>query len=639
PVLVVQIIYPVNGIGFEIKDVWIGTLLLAGLPEEYKPIIMGLENSGTPITGDAIKTKLLQDVKWERNVHNEGKELAFYSKSNNQQFQRMKRTKKGPRCYNCNKSGHLAADCWKRREKTSKANTAETEDLRAFYALHSTGIIDQGKWIIDSGASAHMSINRSWFCDLQKSSLQQNIVVANQERLPVKGSGNIILKTCDGKDKKDICAKEVLYVPGLSANLLSVSKIAKQGNKIIFDSDGCKILDKNSEILATGTLQKDTYRLVKPKEHAHALHSTQSIDARIWHRRLGHMNPEYMVQLRDHSATGNNFKGSKQQVCVACAKGKQAKQKFDKQGKRAEGLLDLIHSDLCGPMENKSIGGTRYMLTFIDDHSRKVFVYFLVSKDEVPNRFEEFKTYIERQMNRPIKCLRTDNGTEYVNQRMEQILRKNGIRHQTSIPYNPQQNGTAERMNRTLVEKAKCMLADAGLEKKFWAEAIATAAYIIDRAPNKILNNCTPEEIWTGRKPNLSHLRIFGCKAFSLIPTQQRKKWDVKTKECILLGYCQDSKGYRLWDSQTQKVIRSRDVNFVELPDLKFTPDVELTKPTISIPILSDLDTEDTPSSEGSHQQYKLNKTAPKKNKALKKKKNNQDTTFEDQIGQESPEI
>lgn len=273
------------GIGFKIADEWIGTLLLAGLPEEYKLMIMGLENSGIPITGDAIKTKLLQDVKWERNVQNEGKELAFYSKSNKQQFQHKKMSKKGPRCYNCNKSDHLAADCWKRKEKTSKANMAEREDLRAFYTLHSTGIIDQVEWIIDSGASAHMSMNRNWFTDIQKSSLKQNIVVANQERLQVEGHGNIILKISDGKNKIDICAKEVLYVPGLSANLLSVSKIAKQGNKITFDSDGCKILNQNSEILATGTLQDDTYRLAKTKEHA--LHSTQYIDARIWHRRLG----------------------------------------------------------------------------------------------------------------------------------------------------------------------------------------------------------------------------------------------------------------------------------------------------------------------------------------------------------------
>jgi len=149
---------------------------------------------------------------------------------------------------------------------------------------------------------------------------------------------------------------------------------------------------------------------------------------------------------------------------------------------------------------------------FIDDFSRKVHVYTLKIKDEVLTYCKLFKNLVENQCQKKIKALRTDNGTEYVNGTFEIFFNEAGKIHQKSVSYTPEQNGLAERMNRTLTEKARCMLFDAKLENDLWAEAINTAAYIINRSPSRGLKDQT-EEFWTGNKSNLEHLRIFGSKA------------------------------------------------------------------------------------------------------------------------------
>lgn len=134
-----------------------------------------------------------------------------------------------------------------------------------------------------------------------------------------------------------------------------------------------------------------------------------------------------------------------QETCEICVKAKQSRETFRYSGKRANNVLDLIHSDICGPMRNTSISGARYFITFIDDHTRKMFIYPLKRKGEAFNAFCKFKALVENEMGRKIRILRSDNGKEYVNQEFRTFLEKNGIRHQTTIPYNPEQNGLAER--------------------------------------------------------------------------------------------------------------------------------------------------------------------------------------------------
>lgn len=230
---------------------------------------------------------------------------------------------------------------------------------------------------------------------------------------------------------------------------------------------------------------------------------------------------------------------------------------------RSNDLLQIIHSDVCGPVNKTSFGGARYFATFIDDYSGYMTVYCLKSKDEVFQAFKDYRTEVEKQTGKKIKCLRSDNGREYVNKDFDRYLRENGIKRQLTVPYTPQQNGIAERANRTLVEMARTMIVHSGVSEGFWAEAIKTSAYIRNRTTTKILRDKTPFEIWNGYKPTVGHFKIFGSKAI-VLDKKAKNKFSAKSAECIMIGYSEESKAYRLYNTSNRRVIVARDVIFLE---------------------------------------------------------------------------
>ena len=164
--------------------------------------------------------------------------------------------------------------------------------------------------------------------------------------------------------------------------------------------------------------------------------------------------------------------------------------------------------------------------------------------------------------------LRTYNGGELCKKEFDDLCKKCGITWQNTTPYTPQKNGVAERMNRTLMEKARSMLSGTGLGQEFWAEAVETACYLVNRSPSSALEDKNPHEVWTGKKPSLSHLRVFGCDAYVHVPKEKRTKLDNKSERCIFIGYKDGLKGYKLWNPETRKVVYSRDVVFREVKDV-----------------------------------------------------------------------
>ena len=215
-------------------------------------------------------------------------------------------------------------------------------------------------------------------------------------------------------------------------------------------------------------------------------------------------------------------------------------------------------------MNTRSLGGAEYFLTFIDDKTHYVWVYVLKRKDQVFERFLEWKALVEKSSGRKLKVLRSDNGGEYTSAEFEDYLKSEGVRHECTVPKTPEQNGVAERMNRTLMETVRSMLANAKLPQKFWAEALSTAAYLRNRSPTKAVKQMTPFEAWTNEKPNVEHLRVFGCDAYSHVAKDERQKLDSKARKCIFVGYGAETKGYRLYDPKRGKVFYSRDVLFNE---------------------------------------------------------------------------
>ena len=221
--------------------------------------------------------------------------------------------------------------------------------------------------------------------------------------------------------------------------------------------------------------------------------------------------------------------------------------------------LKLVHSDVCGPLPTESFNGRRYFITFIDDCSRCVKVYFIKHKSEVLQKFKEFEAAATNEADCKIGILRTDNGGEYMSSEFEEFLKSKGIKLETSVVHSPQQNGVSERMNHTLLESARAMIYHAGLSKSFWAEAVNTAAYIRNRVTTTSTGQ-TPYERWYGRIPDISHLHVFGCIAYAHSPVADRRKLDKKSRKLRFLGYSEGQNSYRLLDIEKKKLVISRDV-------------------------------------------------------------------------------
>nr|KYP36517.1 Retrovirus-related Pol polyprotein from transposon TNT 1-94 [Cajanus cajan] len=192
------------------------------------------------------------------------------------------------------------------------------------------------------------------------------------------------------------------------------------------------------------------------------------------------------------------------------------------------------------------------------------WVFFLKQKSDVFVAFQKFKILVENEAGCQIKKLRSNNGTEYTAGEFKKFCDQAGIQHQFIVPYTPQQSRVSERKNRTMMEMAQCLLFEKGLPKTFWAEAVNTSVYLLNLLPTKALKGKTPYEAWCGRKPSVEHLKIFGCVCYTHVPNVKRDKIDHKCEVGIFLGYSINSKGYRVYNLETKKIIVSRDIKFDE---------------------------------------------------------------------------
>lgn len=226
--------------------------------------------------------------------------------------------------------------------------------------------------------------------------------------------------------------------------------------------------------------------------------------------------------------------------------------------------MELIHSDICGPITPTSNGGKRYFITFIDDFSRKTWVYLLQEKSEALSVFKQFKALAENEAEMSIKILRSDRGGEYNSREFVDFCETHEIRKQLTTAYTPQQNGVSERKNRTIMNMVRTMLKMSGMPNFFWPEAVTRSIHLLNRSPTFAVKNMTPEEAWNGHKPSIEHFKFFGCIAYAHVPDQKRRKLDDKGEKCTFLGVSNQSKAYKLYNPSTKKIIISRDVNFDE---------------------------------------------------------------------------
>ena len=546
--------------------------LLASLPDSFSVLVTALEASPDVPTMDVVTERLLH-LERKMNERSGGgmDEKALAVKSKN--------AKKRATCHHCGKLGHYKRDCWKlaadRRTKSQKESKHEASlvaeqvdsagDDEVLMVGHAMVTGPSGSWIVDSGATSHMCTGRELFSDYDMMAKPGQVSVGDGRVLKVVGCGKVhLLMRLPGDKVKKCVLHDVLHVPDLSCNLVSVSKASGKGKVAEFDEFGCLLKKSDGTVVAVASRCGSLYCLdCQPLEQANVV----GLNEDLWHRRYGHLGSDGLRQLAvEQLVDGFKFDRKKEiSFCEACTEGKHHRSPFPTGGgTRAEHILGLVHSDVCGKLSPSSAGGAEYFVTFVDDKSRYVWAYMLKSKNEVFTKFRIWKAMVERSTGRKLKVLRSDNGGEYTSGEFDQYLKSEGIRHELTVPKSPQQNGVAERLNRTLIEMTRSMLAGSSLPQKFWAETLSTAVYLRNRSPTKAVKSMTPFEAFHEKKPDVKHLRAFGCVCYAHIAKDERKKLDAVARRCVLVGYGDEVKGYRLYDPEKKKVFLSRDVRFNE---------------------------------------------------------------------------
>ncbi|GJZ27666.1 retrovirus-related pol polyprotein from transposon TNT 1-94 [Tanacetum coccineum] len=260
------------------------------------------------------------------------------------------------------------------------------------------------------------------------------------------------------------------------------------------------------------------------------------------------------------------LKFEKDHLCSACAMGKSKKKPYKPKSKDTnQEKLYLLHMDLCGPMRVASVNGKKYILVIVDDYSRFTWVKCLRSKDEAPDFIIKFLKMIQVRLKVPVRRIRTDNGTEFVNQTLREYYEKVGISHETSVARSPQQNGVVERRNRTLIEAARTMLIYAKALLFLWAEAVATACYTQNRSIIRLRHGKTPYELLHDKLPDLSFFHVFGALCYPTNDSENLGKLQPKADIGIFIGYAPTKKAFRIYNRRTRRIIETIHVDFDEL--------------------------------------------------------------------------
>ncbi|MBA3284504.1 MAG: DDE-type integrase/transposase/recombinase, partial [Nitrosopumilus sp.] len=468
-------------------------------------------------------------------------------------------------------------------------------------------------WYIDSGCTQHMTNRKEWLSNLEE--IETFVIGPISKKLEkVNLKGDCVIK---GVGDFDIRLQNTLFVSGIRRNLISVKSLCKAGARTTFYGEKFEI-SKDGRILLKGQINssglfavQQTTEFIKDeeeegwREHGTALvldhsltHSTESMvkeeeeerdqspetveikeetfnlesnnKLMLWHKRLGHLSIRQMEKLHSHEGLeGLKDEDFKLELsCDVCYLGKQSTNKLSKSHKlNTKERGELIHSDVCGPISPETKGGNRYYVSFIDDFTRKSWVFLIKRKDEVLEKFREFYTLMETQHKIKIKSILSDGGGEYVNEEFKKFSKEKGFIQRITPPYTPQRNGLAERFNRTIMEKVRCMINTANFEKEFWGEAVNYANYIRNCSPTK-LKEKTPEEEFSGIKPKLEKLKVFGAQV-SVKDEGPKLKLDDRGIQGKMVGYNEDNHTYRIWNNNKKKLIFSKDVRFISEGDPK----------------------------------------------------------------------
>jgi transposase InsO family protein len=459
--------------------------------------------------------------------------------------------------------------------------------------VHSTGIKGRSlasDWLVDSGASLHYCHQRDMFDTFKPvTGKGRSVLLGDGRRIPVVGCGTLKVSVPVFGGLSAGTLTNVQYTPDMAVNLLSVPSLTETGLEVRFLDRDCTIRRGRKVIARARKVANKLFQLTALKRERPAAqggasqggsaHVAQTDLAQLWHQRLGHLNYPALKQLfaeeqvrfergvdceRIARAVRDPAQSSK---CETCILAKSARKAFPTEGAtRARRPLELVHMDLCS-MPTLSQSGAKYFLTIKDDATHELWAVLLKHKNEALPSYKAWVTAVEAKHSaagHKVAAVRSDNGGEFISRDFDALLAERGSIRERTAAHTPQQNGVAERVNRTLLNSIRAMLHDGQLDDSFWDEALRTAVHIHNRVPTRALNGKTPHEAWTGNKPRVGHMRVFGSLAYAHLPKQGRNKLALRARKCVFVGYAQDAKAYRLWDIKANKIVVSRDVDFWE---------------------------------------------------------------------------
>ncbi|GAU51268.1 hypothetical protein TSUD_412550 [Trifolium subterraneum] len=460
---------------------------------------------------------------------------------------RMSNTK----CQVCNGTGHIAVDCSYRfdRPYTGRNYSTEADKQGSHSAFIASPYHGQDyEWYFDSGANNHVTHQTDKFQGFNEHNGKNSLMVGNGEKLKIVASGSTKLNNLNLHD--------VLYVPQITKNLLSVSKLTADNNILVeFDANCCSVKDKlTGQTLLKGRLKDGLYQLSN-KEPCVYMSVKES-----WHRKLGHPNNKVLDKvLKDCNVKISH--SDQFSFCEACQFGKLHLLPFKPSSSHVQEPLALIHSDVWGPAPILSPSGFKYYVHFIDDFSRFTWIFPLKQKSDTIHAFIQFKNLAENQFNKKIKIIQCDGGGEY--KAVQKVSIEAGIQFRMSCPYTSQQNGRAERKHRHVAELGLTLLAQAKMPLRYWWEAFSTAVYLINRLPSSVNPNESPYSLMFKREPDYNALKPFGCACYPCLKPYNQHKLQFHTTRCVFVGYSNSHKGYKCINSHG-RIFVSRHVIFNE---------------------------------------------------------------------------
>ncbi|GJW61771.1 zinc finger, CCHC-type containing protein [Tanacetum coccineum] len=509
-----------------------------------------------------------KSLKVKGKVIGKGKDKKVYvPKPTNPKPIAKERPAKDDACHHCKEVGHWKRNCpvylaelLKKKKQVGDASSS------GIFMIELFSLPNCNSWVYDTGCGTHICNTKQGFRiekKLKRGALYLYVGNGVREQVEAIGSYDLVLP-----NGLVICLDNCHYAPSIMRGVVSVSRLVDNGFVQKFTDYGISISKNNvlyfNVVARNGVYEIDMHDLVPNNNSIYNVSNKRvkrNLDSTyLWHCRLAHINKKRIKQLQQDGLLKSTDDESFDQ-CESCLSGKMTKKPFPHSNERAKDLLGIIHTDVCGPLRHVSRQGASYFITFTDDYSRYGYVYLLKHKHEVFETFKVFKNEVENQLGKTIKAIRSDRGGEYISQEFKDYLKANGIVQQLTPPYTPQHNGVSERRNHTLLDMVRSMMNLTTLPLSFWDYALESATRILNMVPTKKVDK-TPYEMWYGKVPNLSYLKVWGCEA--LVKRDTPDKLEQRSVKCIFIGYPKETMGYYFYFPPENKIVVARYAEFFE---------------------------------------------------------------------------